>query len=155
MAAQLALKMDINLQHNEEASTMVEEYAYMDAMHTRVKGYKTLTLSLCEKLCYTYTKHDYTKVSNALENLCEQNDIGNWWSWWDVRHFHIVPAFWGFNISGLNLVKTGHSAIKTRSVMPLTVAAWMDICLMMLQDRDYEAHMSNTGKVSGKGMNLK
>ena len=44
MAAQLALKMDINLQHDEEASTMVEEYAYMDAMHTRVKGYKTLTL---------------------------------------------------------------------------------------------------------------
>ena len=44
MAAQLALKMDINLQHDEEVSTMVEEYAYMDAMHTCVKGYKTLTL---------------------------------------------------------------------------------------------------------------
>ena len=29
------------------------------------------------------------------------------------------------------------------------------LCLMMLQDGDYEAHMSNTGKVSGKGMNLK
>ena len=26
---------------------------------------------------------------------------------------------------------------------------------MMLQDWDYEAHMSNTAKVSGKGMNLK
>ena len=26
---------------------------------------------------------------------------------------------------------------------------------MMLQDRDYEAHISNTGKVSGKGINLK
>ena len=88
-------------------------------------------------------KHDYTKVSNALENFCERNDIGNWWSWW------------GFNISSLNLAETGHSTIKTRSIMPLTVAAWRDICLMMLQDRDYEAHMSNTAKVSGKGMNLK
>ena len=29
------------------------------------------------------------------------------------------------------------------------------MCLMMLQDCDYEAHISNTGKVSGKGMNLK
>ena len=29
------------------------------------------------------------------------------------------------------------------------------MCLMMLQDRDYEAHIPNTGKVSGKGMNLK
>ena len=36
--------MDINLQQDEEPSTMVDEYAYMDAMHTRVKGYKTLTL---------------------------------------------------------------------------------------------------------------
>ena len=39
--------------------------------------------------------------------------------------------------------------------MPLTVATWRDICLMMLQDWDYEAHISNTAKVSGKGMNLK
>ena len=43
MAAQLALKMDINLQ-DEEPSTMVDEYAHMDAMHTCVKEYKTLTL---------------------------------------------------------------------------------------------------------------
>ena len=39
--------------------------------------------------------------------------------------------------------------------MLLTVAAWQDMCLMMLQDCNYEAHISNTGKVSGKGMNLK
>ena len=44
MAAQLALKMDINLQQDEEPSSMVDEYAYMDAMHTRVKGYKTLNI---------------------------------------------------------------------------------------------------------------
>ena len=44
MAARLALKMDIGLQQDEEPSTIVDEYAYMDAMHTRVKGYKTLTL---------------------------------------------------------------------------------------------------------------
>ena len=114
--------------------------------------------SLSEKLCYTYTKHDYTNVSNALENLCEQDDIENWWSWWSwwaVRHFHIVPTFWGFNISGLNLAEIGHSTIKTRYIMLLNVAAWQDMCFMMLKDWDCEAHMSNTGKVSGKGRNLK
>ena len=68
-------------------------------------------------------KHDYTNVSNALENLGKQNDIENWWSRWAVRHFHIVPAFQGFNISGLNVAETGHSTIKTRWLMPLTVAA--------------------------------
>ena len=43
MAARLALKMDIGLQQDEEPSTMVDEYTYMDAMHPCVKGYKTLT----------------------------------------------------------------------------------------------------------------
>ena len=66
-----------------------------------------------------------------------------------------MPAFCGFNISGLNLAETGHSTIKMRCLMPLTIAAWRDICLMVLQDCDYEAHISNTAKVSGKGMNLK
>ena len=42
-----------------------------------------------------------------------------------------------------------------RCLIPLTIAAWRDICLMMLQDCDYEAHICNTAKVSGKGMNLK
>ena len=46
MAAQLALKMDIGLQQDEEPSTMVDEYAYMDAMHTQVKGYKTNFMDL-------------------------------------------------------------------------------------------------------------
>ena len=26
---------------------------------------------LCGKLCYTYTKHEYTNVSNAFEKLCQ------------------------------------------------------------------------------------
>ena len=56
MAAQLALKMNIGLQQDEEPSTMVDEYAYMDAMHTGVKGYKTLTLwtyhhGMCRVMC--------------------------------------------------------------------------------------------------------
>ena len=56
MAARLALKMDIGLQQDEEPSTMVDEYAYMDAMHTHVKGYKTLTLwtyhhGMCHVMC--------------------------------------------------------------------------------------------------------
>ena len=63
-------------------------------------------------------------MSNALKNLCEWNDIENWWSWWAVRCFHIVPTFWEFNISGLNLAEKGHSTVKTRCLMPLTVAAW-------------------------------
>ena len=53
------------------------------------------------------------------------------------------------------MAKTGHSTIKMRCLLPLTVTAWRDICLMLLQDHDYEAHISNTARISGKGMNLK
>ena len=54
MAAQLALQVDIGLQQDEEPSTMVDEYAYMDAMCTQVKGYKTnfMDLSSWYASCY-------------------------------------------------------------------------------------------------------
>ena len=39
--------------------------------------------------------------------------------------------------------------------MSLAVAAWKDMLHMLLQDRDYEAFVTNTGKVSGSGLNLK
>ena len=43
MAAHLAIKMDMDMQGGTKSS-MTEEYAFLDAMHTQVKGFKTLTL---------------------------------------------------------------------------------------------------------------
>ena len=260
LALQLALKMDPEIQ-NDKPSSMVEEYAHLDGMHTRVKGYVTLALwtyhpglckvmrlasmeckcgnTLCitlfldlfnkplqkktgnpqykfnpagfmvnesganfnaiekvlgkdvakctvtchwhfmscgrnhikdinmneretfetlyQKICYTYTRHDYHKTTESLQTICTWNGIANWWQWWEVWHFHIVPTFWGFNLSGLSLAEVGNSSIrnKTRLPMSLVVAAWKDMLHMLLQDRDYEAFLTNTGKVSGSGLNLK
>ena len=39
--------------------------------------------------------------------------------------------------------------------MSLAVAVWKDMLHMLLQDRDYKAFLTNTGKVSGSGLNLK
>ena len=39
--------------------------------------------------------------------------------------------------------------------MSLAVAAWKDMLHMLLQDRDYEAFLTNTGNVLGAGLNLK
>ena len=44
MAACLAIKMDMDMQEEGTVSSMTEEYAFLNAMHTRVKGFKTLTL---------------------------------------------------------------------------------------------------------------
>ena len=57
-------------------------------------------------------------------------------TWWKARHFHIVPAFKGYCMSGLNMAKSGQSVMKTRGKMWLSVAAWIDTCTKIIQDRD-------------------
>ena len=43
-ACKLAIKMDKNQQKEGELSAMVYERAYIDAMHSHVNGYKTITM---------------------------------------------------------------------------------------------------------------
>ena len=43
------------------------------------------------------------------------------------KQFHIVPTFLCFNISGLNLGKTGHSTMQTSKKSWLSVATWRDL----------------------------
>ena len=38
---------------------------------TETHLYSQTFKELCGQLCYTYTKYEYTNVSNALENLCQ------------------------------------------------------------------------------------
>ena len=66
LALQLALKMDPEIQ-NDKPSSMVEEYAYLDGMQTRVKGYVTLTL---------WTYHPgLRKVMRLASMECEHENI--------------------------------------------------------------------------------
>ena len=53
--------------------------------------------TLYHKICYMYAKHDYDKTAESLEVICTHNSIANWWQWWEVCSFHIVPVFQGFN----------------------------------------------------------
>ena len=111
--------------------------------------------SLFNEVCYALTANKFEKVSAALGNICVQNNIGNWWDWWHTRRFHIVPAYRGFNLPGINLAEIGHSTMRVPVLMSLAVAAWHDMCTMMLQDTEYDAFINNKAKVSGKGLNLK
>ena len=106
------------------------------------------------KICYCYTVTDYKRISTALENLAIRNNILNWWQWWDARIFHIVLGFRGFNISGLNLAETGHSMLKVKRKMWLSVATWRNICSHIVQASKYTVSIENTGKVAGKGPTL-
>ena len=112
-------------------------------------------ISLFNEVCYALAANQFEKVSAALGNICVWNNIGNWWDWWHTRRFHIVPAYRGFNLPGINLAEIGHSTMWVPVLMSLAVAAWHDMCTMMLQDTEYNAFINNKAKVPGKGLNLK
>ena len=76
------------------------------------------------ELCFASTANTYNKIASTMKNICECSNIINWWNWWDARKFHILPAFRGFNLPGLNLAETGNSMIKCHKPMSLAVAAW-------------------------------
>ena len=109
---------------------------------------------MINKLCQTSTANQYEKVSTCLQNICDCNNLSNWWNWWHARRYHIVPAYWGFNLPGLNLAEGGNSMIKTRKPMSLAVAAWRDMIMMIMQDHDYEAFINQSAKVTSRGFNL-
>ena len=65
----------------------------------------------------TNTVKDYNNISNALDKICEQNKITNWFEWWKEHKYHIEHC-----LSGLNLPETRQSAIKKNRPMWLSVA---------------------------------
>ena len=71
------------------------------------------------QICYASTASEYERIGNKLEQICERNNM-TWWNWWKARHFHIVLAFRGFCVSGLNMAESGQSAMKTRGKMWLS-----------------------------------
>ena len=107
-----------------------------------------------QKLCYSYTVAEYENVTDTLDGICQRNNIHNWYTWWQERKFHIVPAFRGFGISGVNLAEIGHSKMKTRGKMWLCVASWKDYCQGLLEDMEYKGFVDNTGRTIGKGPTL-
>ena len=125
------------------------------AMYVKESHRKTFR-KLCKRLIRATTKSEYESISTALRTICEKSGILDWFLWWDERKFHIVPAFRGFNLSGLNLAESGQSGMKpkTRKKMRLIDAAYKDCTQMMRQDESYRAYIGNISKEIGKGLNI-
>ena len=112
---------------------------------------------LCRRWIAATTHSEYDSISAALRTLCEKSGILDWFLWWDERKFHIVHAFGGFNLSGLNLAESGQSGMKpkTRKKLRLIDAAYKDCSQMMRQDEMYKAYIGNISKEIGKGLNIR
>ena len=102
--------------------TVTCQWHFMSCGRNHIKGInmneRETFETLYQKICYMYTRHDYDKTAESLEVICTCNGIANWWQWWEVCHFHIVPVFWGFNLSGLTCQKQVIPAQDTKTDCP-------------------------------------
>ena len=71
------------------------------AMEVKERHRKTFC-KLCRRWTAAATWSEYDSISAALRTLCEKSGILSWFMWWEECRFHIVPAFRGFNLSGVN-----------------------------------------------------
>ena len=126
------------------------------AMQVKERHKKTFR-KLCRRWIAATTRSEYDSISAALRIICEKSGILEWFLWWDERKFHIVRAFRGFNLSGLNLAESGQSGMKpkTRKKLRLIDAAYKDCSQMMRQDEMYKAYIGNISKEIGKGLNIR
>ena len=108
----------------------------------RVEHRRTF-IKLCRRIIRATTKSKYEQLAAALKKICMKNKIMHFYNWWDERKYHIVPAFRGFNLSGLNLAESGQSGLKpkTHKKMNLIDAAYKDCASMMRQDEMYKAYI--------------
>ena len=127
------------------------------AKQKNVKGKWSKTFyKLCRCMVKAPTRSEYESLSNLIKKICADNSLLEWFMWWDDRRFHIIPAFRGFNLSGLNLAESGQSSMKpkTQKKMQLIDAAYKDCAQMLRQDETYRAYISNISKEIGKGLNI-
>ena len=141
--------------------TVTCQWHFLQCVHAKAMQVKERHRKTFHKLCRRWiaatTRSEYDSISAALRTLCEKSGILDWFLWWDERKFHIVRAFRGFNLSGLNLTESGQSGMKpkTRKKLHLIDAAYKDCSQMMHQDEMYKAYIGNISKEIGKGLNIR
>ena len=79
----------------------------------------------------------------SFNDICARSSVEEWLEWWNKHKYHVVPAFHGFGITGLNLAETGHGAMMTKARMKLSVAVWCDTCHMIIQDEDLKPSLKS------------
>ena len=146
------------LGNNVLGKTVTCQWHFQNCARGQLKHVKTYDRETYKKmykrLCYDTTRNDYERTVRSLDRICERAKITSWWEWWKARSVHIVPAFRGFGLPGLNLAEVGHRKLIEGKRMSLTVCAWKDITAFIIQERDYIAFINNTSKVAGRGLNL-
>ena len=145
------------LGENVARCTVSCQWHFMQCARRQLKNIKKENhekfLQLAQKLTQCATKHDYLLITKDMQAICEHNQ---WFEWWHARHYHFVPVYRGFWLSGLNLAEVGHSMLKFQqgySKISLVDAAFKDIAFQLRQDEKYTALINNEESHVGSGLN--
>lgn len=94
----------------------------------------------CKRLTQAVTQEEIDNCSASLLDICQRSGLLNWYKWWEVRRYHIIPKYRGFNLSGVSLAEIGHSKMRNwnKTPMRLVDSFYKDTCKIMKQDMAYK-----------------
>ena len=95
-------------------------------------------------LVQAHTDKEYKRVFKAMFSILRRAGRTTWLLWWDIRKYHIVPCFRGYDMPSLNLAETGHAKLqKMGKHLRFSVASLRDIAMFMKQKAEYAAYLNN------------
>ena len=94
-------------------------------------------------MCEAPMEEEYMHILTALCFICEECNTLQWLYWWDARRIHLIPAYRGFSIPGLNLAEAGQSILIEDKPNMLIDAVYMDSSSMFIQNIRFHALQQN------------
>ena len=86
-------------------------------------------------LCMALTEEEYSRIMIALRVICCEGNLLTWLECWNAQKHHLIPAFQGFNIPGVNLGEIGQSALGNDHPMMLIDMAYLDVASVFIQNK--------------------
>jgi hypothetical protein len=109
-------------------------------------------MSICHEMCHVATFERYMQLTDDIVRVANGNQaIIKWFDWWDMRRFHLFPAFRGPLFSGVNLAEAGHSGMTTDKPLMILDACYDDASYMIAQDYEVVKFQRGQGRSSGQG----
>ena len=102
-------------------------------------------------MCEAPTEEEYMHILTALHFICEECNVLQWLDWWDARRIHLIPAYRGFSIPGLNLAEAGQSTLREDKPNMLIDIVYMDSSSMFIQNIRFHALQQNRLDDMGRG----
>jgi hypothetical protein len=110
-------------------------------------------ISKCKEICKATTFKGYEKLRDEMLQLADNHEISRWYKWWDLRRYHIIPAFAGHLFVKVNLSEAGQSGMRVDRPLMIVDACYDDVSFMMNQDCSYLKSLAGQGPSAGQGPN--